>query len=516
MINNPKITSIFDYIVEVSGEFPYKQRQFYSLKENSEVKLMLISATKNKAFLIANTKNTQLRINAEIVLENNEASVYTYHSYFGKVIDIEGNIILPTKQRNNLVPNEGQSSAKIFELAHDLMTVKTLNEQLFTGIIPIDLLIPIGKGQRELIIGDRQTGKTHIALNTIINQARNGVKCIYVAIGQKREAISKIYNTLSENQALSNTIIIDAPSTSAYEQYLAPYIGMAHAENLSKTHDVLIVFDDLTKHANIIREIALLTDRPVGKEAMPGDTFFSHSQLLERSGSFIGRKTITALPILQTVDGDITSLIASNIISITDGQVVTSADLFSQGVLPAININLSVSRTGSSVQSRQVTKIAAEVGKIYKQYKRHLKLAMLDYDFNKETSMLIYKGKTIDKMFQQRGFTLYKQELILFTSKLVSWTILKGISNEDLAMKFLNKFIVENQEAKENYNRIINGLSYDDNLVKSFFASALKQFSDYNSLEWDIDNEYDFVGLDEAYLDKISRELKVKEANGGK
>lgn len=187
----------------------------------------------------------------------------------------------------------------------------------------------------------------------------------------KKRSNLRIYNTLKEYNALENTIIIDAPSTSAYEQYLAPYIGMAHAENISNFEDVLIVFDDLTKHANIIREIALLTDRPVGKEAMPGDTFFSHSQLLERSGSFVGRKTITALPILQTVDGDITSLISSNIISITDGQIVTSADLFSQGVLPAININLSVSRTGSSVQSRLVTKVAAEIGKIYKGYKRH-------------------------------------------------------------------------------------------------------------------------------------------------
>lgn len=155
------------------------------------------------------------------------------------------------------------------------------------------------------------------------------------------------------------------------------------------------------------------------KKLSYGDTFFSHSQLLERSGSFVGRKTITALPILQTVDGDITSLISSNIISITDGQIVTSADLFSQGVLPAININLSVSRTGSSVQSRLVTKVAAEIGKIYKGYKRHLKLALLDYDFNKETSLLLYKGKMIDKMFNQKGFSLYSQKFVLFMSKLI-------------------------------------------------------------------------------------------------
>lgn len=503
-MKNPKITSIFDYIVEVTGEFPYKQRQFYTLKGNSNVKLMLINASKEKAFLIANTKTDELKINTEIILENDNARVDTFENFFGKVIDIEGNVILPTKE--NFEKTEA-SGSKIFELAHDLTTVKTLNEQLFTGIVAIDLLIPIGKGQRELIIGDRQTGKTHIALNTIINQARNGVKCIYVAIGQKREAISRIYNTLKEYNALENTIIIDAPSTSAYEQYLAPYIGMAHAENISNFEDVLIVFDDLTKHANIIREIALLTDRPVGKEAMPGDTFFSHSQLLERSGSFVGRKTITALPILQTVDGDITSLISSNIISITDGQIVTSADLFSQGILPAININLSVSRTGSSVQSRLVTKVAAEIGKIYKGYKRHLKLALLDYDFNKETSLLLYKGKMIDKMFNQKGFSLYSQKFVLFMSKLISWTILKGIKNEQKALEFLDVLIEVNEEAKRAYEIIMSGENYDDELVKAYFANALKQYSDYLNLGWEVKTEHEFVSFEEAELMKIASEL---------
>ncbi|TDV22865.1 F-type H+-transporting ATPase subunit alpha [Mycoplasmopsis mustelae] len=500
-MQNPKITSIFDYIVEVSGEFPYKQRQFYHLKDNPECKMMLINATKDRAFLIANTKNHDLKINVEVILDNDEARLDTNDEYFGKVIDIDGNVILPQAHKFKKPTPQG---AKIFELAHDLTTVKTLNEQLFTGIVAVDLLIPIGKGQRELIIGDRQTGKTHIALNTIINQVSNGVKCVYVAIGQKREAISRIYNTLEQYNALANTIIIDAPSTSAFEQYLAPYVGMAHAENISKTDDVLIIFDDLTKHANIIREIALLTDRPVGKEAMPGDTFFSHSQLLERAGSFVGRKTITALPILQTVDGDITSLIASNIISITDGQIVTSADLFSQGVLPAININLSVSRTGSSVQSRLITKVAADIGKIFKEYKRHLKLAMLDYDFNKETSLLIYKGKMIDKMFNQKGFILYSQEFVLFMSKLISWTILKGIKDEQKALLFLNKLIEIDPDAKNTYHTIMNDLNYDDSLAKAYFACALRQYSQLLNLGWEIESEHEFVEISDNTLNEIA------------
>ncbi|WP_322960187.1 MSC_0619 family F1-like ATPase alpha subunit [Mycoplasmopsis cynos] len=509
MKKNPKITSIFDYIVEVSGEYPYKQKQFYHLENNEDVKLMLISATHDKAFLIANTKENQLQIGSEIILENDDARVDTPNELFGNVIDIFGNIILPYPEKTRLSLNA--SGRKVFELAHDLMSVKTLNEQLFTGIASVDLLIPIGKGQRELIIGDRQTGKTHIALNTIINQAKEGIKCIYVAIGQKREVISRIYNTLKEYNAIENTIIIDAPSTSAFEQYLAPYIGMAHAENISYNDDVLIVFDDLTKHSNIIREIALLTDRPVGKEAMPGNTFFSHSQLLERSGSFIDRKTITALPILQTVDGDITSLIASNIISITDGQIVTSSDLFSHGILPAININLSVSRTGSSVQSRSVTKVAAEIGKIFRKYKRHLKLATLDYDFNKETTALLHKGKMIEKLFNQKGFAIYSKQTVLLTSKLISWGLFKGIKNQEKALQFLDEIISIHPDAKVAFEKLTSDEeNYDDAILKSFFASALKQYSDYVGLDWKIEVEHEFTDLDQEYMNDIATKLGDK------
>ena len=319
-----------------------------------------------------------------------------------------------------------------------------------------------------------------------------------------------IYNILRQYDALKNTIIIDAPATSAYEQYLAPYIGMAHAENISEKDDVLIIFDDLTKHANIFREIALLTDKPVGKEAMPGDMFFAHSQLLERAGSFVGKKTITALPILQTVDGDITSLISSNIISITDGQIVTSSDLFSQGVLPAINVNLSVSRTGSSVQNRTITKVAAEIGKIYKEYKRHLKLAMLDYEFNKETSILLYKGKMIDKMFKQRGFSLYSYNFTMLMSKLISWTILKGVKDEQKALMFLNALIETNKEAKAAFESIKTNENYDDNILRNYFAYALKQYSDYLNLGWEIEYDHEFISLEPDYLSKIAKTLGDK------
>lgn len=505
---NPRIKSIFNYIVTVSGIYDYQHHQIFVLKNDPTVKLFVISAKEDLAYLLISNEHANINIGDEIIETNREENVVTDLNYFGKIIDINNNFIWP-KPLNNLPSAKIAQTNPAFGLAHNLMTVKILNEQLNTGIVAIDLLIPIGKGQRELIIGDRQTGKTHIALNTIINQSRAGTKCIYVAIGQKRESLTTVYETLKAHDALKNTIIIDAPLT-AYEQYLAPYIGMAHAENLSYQDDVLIVFDDLTKHANIIREMALLTNKPVGKEAMPSDVFFSHSSLLERAGSFKNRKTITALPILQTVDGDITSLISSNIISITDGQIVTSTDLFAAGKVPAINIDLSVSRTGSSVQSRMITKVAGEINKIFRQYKRHLKLAMLDYEFNKETSLLLHKGKLIDKMFLQKGFSLFSYRFIVLSTKLIAWGILKGVKDEQKAFMLLDYAINNYEDAQKAFNTISTTQNYDDKIMKNYFAFILKQYSDYLNLNWEVELEHSFIPLQNEFLMNVAKFLGDK------
>ncbi|WP_027334136.1 MSC_0619 family F1-like ATPase alpha subunit [Mycoplasma elephantis] len=501
--NNPKVTAIFNYIVKVSGIFNYQQRDTFTIKGKENIKLFLLSATDNEAFLLTNDNSKEIQVGDEVVKTQN-FFVFTNEKHFGKIINIYGDEVYPKSQRIDY--EHGNIYHPFFGLPHNLMSVRTLNEQLYTGIILIDLLFPIGKGQRELIIGDRQTGKTHIAINTIINQAKKNIKCVYVAIGQKKEAITNIYNTLKKYNALDNTIIIDAPSTSPYEQYLAPYVGMAHAENISETNDVLIIFDDLTKHANIFREMALLSDKPVGKEAMPGDMFFAHSSLLERAGSFANKKTITALPILQTIDNDITSLIASNIISITDGQIVTSSDLFAQGKFPAINADLSVSRTGSSVQTRAVTKVSGEIGKIYKAYKRHLKLSLLDYDFNKEISDLLYKGKMIDKLFTKNGFSLYSYSFAIFMTKIISWGILKNIKDDQKALAFLDTLIKISDDAKNAFDLIKNDEPHDEDMMKNYFAYALKQYSDFLDLKWDVNYEYGFIPLDKEILEKIAKE----------
>ncbi|QVJ95976.1 ATP F0F1 synthase subunit alpha [Mycoplasma mycoides subsp. capri] len=505
---SPKISAIYDYIVEVKGEFDYKQQQIFTSKKNKEARLFLISATSDTAYLLANLQALKLTINDELELLDNTNEIFTSNEYFGKVIDIYGNIILP--EPKTVVKKAEDISSEVFKLSHDLMKVQRLNEQLYTGLAAIDLLIPIGKGQRELIVGDRQTGKTHIALNTIINQSARNIKCIYVAIGQKKESISRIYNILAQHDALKNTIILDAPANSSYEQYLAPYIGMTHAENISNTDDVLIIFDDLTKHANIFREIALLSNRPVGKEAMPGDMFFAHSQLLERAGSYKNKKTITALPIIQTIDNDITSLIASNVISITDGQIVTSSKLFSQGILPAVDIDFSVSRTGGSVQDKTIRQIAGQINKTYRKYKRQLKLSMLDYNLNSETADLMYKGKMIDKLFTSKGFSIFSYNFILMMTKIINWSLIKDIKDEQKALKFIDELINKSADGKKQFEIIKSGNNYDDKMMKNYFLFALKQYSDYVGLNWEIDNEYDFLSLDQSFLEKTAKKLGDK------
>lgn len=499
------IIEIHDYIVKVSGKIKYIHNQRFQLEKNPTINAILISATEKNAFLLVDAQNGEFNVNDTFVSVEGVEEVKTSISHYGKIIDIHGNIIWPiTKKSAEL---EHFETNTIFGKPHKLMNVKTLNTQLFTGLIMIDLLIPIGKGQREAIIGNRQTGKTHIALNAIINQKESNIKCIYVAIGAKKQELSHIYQILKENRAIDYTIVINAPANSPFQQYLSPYVGMAHAENISQQNDVLIVFDDLTKHANIFREIALLIDNPVGKEAFPGDMFFAHSRLLERSGSFVNRKTITALPIVKTIDNDITSLISSNIISITDGQIVTNSDLFASGKRPAIDINMSVSRTGSAVQTRSLTKISGEMAKIYKAYRRQVKLATLKYELNKQMTRLLSQGKMIENMFNQTGFAHYSPNLMILTIKIISWGIFTDIEKQQKFLEFLDLFIVKDHTANKIFNLILNGLTKNDELVKDYFIQAINQYNAIIDGTVRIKQKNNFLPINETTLKEIAKLL---------
>ncbi|WP_036451985.1 MSC_0619 family F1-like ATPase alpha subunit [Mycoplasma buteonis] len=502
-MKQPIITAIFDYVIEISGKFNYKQNQIFKVK-NQDTLMLVISATDEKAFCLADHNLGQLAVGLEV--ESIQASnlVQTPKNVFGKIIDVQNRILFGEKTEfNSFYDNE----SKIFTAKNTLLDYQPLTEQLYTGYISVDLLIPIGKGQRELIIGDRKTGKTHLALNTIINQKGKNVKCIYVAIGQQQTQVAEAYKILKDNGALDYTFIIDASSSNPYDQYFAPYVAMAHAENISYHDDVLIVFDNLTNHANIVREIALLINKPVGKEAFPGDMFYIHSRLLERSGKFVGRKSITALPILQTVENDITSLVASNIISITDGQIVTNTDLFAAGKVPAINIDLSVSRIGGNVQKSYIAKVASEVGKLYKSYKRQIKLSSLKYDLNDETVALITNGALVEQMFIQKGISAYTEKAMFLTSKLITWGVLKGVTNIQLALTFIDHLIKKDSLSHQVFENLLNNKQNDDELAKNFFAFALSQFSNHNELNWKIALEGEFVPLDKNLIANISQEI---------
>ncbi len=298
----------------------------------------------------------------------------------------------------------------IEKIAPGVITRQSVTQPLQTGIKAIDAMIPIGRGQRELIIGDRQLGKTAIAIDTIINQKGQGMKCIYVAIGQKESKVATIISKLEEAGAMEyTTVVLAGASAPAPLLYFAPYAGCAMAEYfLDKGEDVLIVYDDLSKHAVAYREIALLLRRPPGREAYPGDVFYLHSRLLERACKLnkeYGGGSITALPIIETQAGDNSAYIPTNVISITDGQIYLEPDLFYQGIRPAINAGLSVSRVGSAAQIKAMKKVAGQLRLEAAQYRELAAFAQFGSDLDEDTRSKLERGKRLFEVFKQGQYT---------------------------------------------------------------------------------------------------------------
>ncbi|GAA0064062.1 F0F1 ATP synthase subunit alpha [Clostridium sp. CTA-1] len=299
---------------------------------------------------------------------------------------------------------------------------QSVKEPLQTGIKAIDSMIPIGKGQRELIIGDRQTGKTAIAIDTILNQKDNDVICIYVAIGQKQSTVAHIVNDLTKMGAMDYTIVVSSTaSDSAPLQYLSPYAGCSMGEYfMHKGKDVLIVYDDLSKHAVAYRTMSLLLRRPPGREAYPGDVFYLHSRLLERSARLsekLGGGSLTALPIVETLAGDVTAYIPTNVISITDGQIFLEADLFNAGQRPAVNAGISVSRVGGNAQIKAMKQVAGTLRLDLAQYRELAAFSQFGSDLDKESVKRLEKGKRLVEILKQpqyRPMPVEKEIIILY------------------------------------------------------------------------------------------------------
>lgn len=308
------------------------------------------------------------------------------------------------------------------KIAPGVISRESVKEPVQTGIKAIDAMIPIGRGQRELIIGDRQIGKTAIAIDTIINQKGQNMKCIYVAIGQKESKIASIVAKLKEHKAMDyTTVVLAGASDPASMLYIAPYAGCALAEYfLDKGEDVLIIYDDLSKHAAAYREISLLLRRPPGREAYPGDVFYLHSRLLERACKLNkdhGGGSITALPIIETQAGDVSAYIPTNVISITDGQIYLEPDLFYQGNRPAVNAGLSVSRVGSAAQIKAMKKVAGKMRLEAAQYRELAAFAQFGSDLDEDTQNKLERGKRLYEVFKQDQYatvSVAKQVLIYY------------------------------------------------------------------------------------------------------
>ena len=327
-------------------------------------------------------------------------SVPVGEALLGRVVNPLGQ---PIDGKGAILTNE---TRPIESPAPGIIERKKVHIPLQTGIKAIDSMIPIGRGQRELIIGDRQTGKTAIALDTIINQRGKNVICIYVAIGQKRSTVANVVETLTENGAMDYTIVVSATASElAPIQYIAPYAGCAMGEYfMYKGTDVLCVYDDLSKHAVAYRALSLLLKRPPGREAYPGDVFYLHSRLLERAASLspeLGGGTLTALPIIETQAGDVSAYIPTNVISITDGQIFLETELFNSGIRPAVNPGISVSRVGGDAQVKAMKKVSGTLKLAYSQYRELQSFAQFGSDLDRDTRERLEQGARIVEVLKQ-------------------------------------------------------------------------------------------------------------------
>ncbi|MFQ6540119.1 MULTISPECIES: F0F1 ATP synthase subunit alpha [Aphanothece] len=319
----------------------------------------------------------------------------------------------------------------IESMAPGIIQRKSVHEPMQTGITAIDAMIPIGRGQRELIIGDRQTGKTAIGIDTIINQKGEDVVCVYVAVGQKAASVANVVEVLREKGALDYTIVVAASaSESAALQYLAPYTGAALAESfMYKGKATLVIYDDLTKQAQAYRQMSLLLRRPPGREAYPGDVFYCHSRLLERAAKLsdaMGKGSMTALPIIETQAGDVSAYIPTNVISITDGQVFLSSDLFNSGLRPAINVGISVSRVGGAAQTKAIKKIAGTLKLELAQFDELAAFSQFASDLDAATQAQLARGKRLREILKQPQFS----PLILAEQVAVVYAGVKGLIDE--------------------------------------------------------------------------------------
>jgi len=399
--------------------------------------------------------------------------------------DLLGRVVNPLGEAiDGKGPLKNETYNPIERIAPGIIQRKSVHEPLQTGIKAIDGMIPIGRGQRELIIGDRQTGKTAVALDTIINQKETGVICIYVAIGQKRSTVAQVVAKLEEHDAMNHTIVVAATASEpAPLLFLAPYAGCAMGEFfMDKGKHVLVVYDDLSKQAAAYREMSLLLKRPPGREAYPGDVFYLHSRLLERASKLsdeMGAGSMTALPVIETQAGDVSAYIPTNVISITDGQIYLEADLFNSGQRPAVNVGLSVSRVGGAAQTKGVKRLAGTLRLDLAQFRELAAFAQFGSDLDKATQAQLARGQRLTEMLKQaqyRPISVANQILILYAG---TRGYLDNINVRDIGEFETRLYDFFQQQHKETYDELEEKSNFDDDLetkIKEAMQSFVEQF----------------------------------------
>ena len=406
----------------MSGELVEFENGAYGMAQNLE---------ENSASIVLLGDEEGIKEGSVVKRTGRVVSVPVGEAMIGRVVNALGQPI------DGKGPIEAKEYRPIESPAPGIIERQSVSVPLQTGIKAIDSMIPIGRGQRELIIGDRQTGKTVIATDTIINQKGTGVICIYVAIGQKQSTVAQLVNTLEENGAMDYTIVVSASASELSPlQYIAPYAGCAMGEYfMAQGRDVLVIYDDLSKHAVAYRALSLLIRRPPGREAYPGDVFYLHSRLLERAARIApeyGGGSLTALPIIETQAGDVSAYIPTNVISITDGQIFLESELFHSGVMPAVNPGISVSRVGGNAQIKAMKKVAGSLKLIYSQYRELQSFAQFGSDLDADTKARLAQGERIVAVLKQdrnSPIPVEKQVCILYA---VTKDYLKDVAVEDV------------------------------------------------------------------------------------
>jgi len=486
--NEGTIISVSDGIIHIYGLKDVMQGEMVALPDN--LYAIALNLERDSVGAVVMGSYTNLVEGMKVKCTGRILEVPVGHCLLGRIVNTLG------KPIDGKGPIENDGFSAIEAIASGVIERQSVDEPVQTGYKSIDAMIPIGRGQRELIIGDRQTGKTALAIDTIINQRYSNIKCIYVAIGQKASTVASVVSKLEEHNALTNTIVVVATaSESAALQYLAPYSGCAMGEYFrDRGEDALIVYDDLSKQAVAYRQISLLLRRPPGREAYPGDVFYLHSRLLERAARVnsayvniftkgaVKNKTgsLTALPIIETQAGDVSAFVPTNVISITDGQIFLESDLFNAGIRPAVNPGISVSRVGSAAQTKIIKKLSSGIRTALAQYRELAAFSQFASDLDDTTQKQLNHGQKVTELLKQKQYapmSIAQQSLVLFAVEqgyLVDIELTKISKFELMLLNFADREYVK-------FLQYINKTGAYDNKIEGKLKDILEKFKETKS-----------------------------------